>query len=174
MTKVLVAIDGSEHANRAFAQAVELFGSGADYVMLSVVPPWSPAVALGLSEDLDLPTSAPSGTGTHGATGGSMPFAPAPGGINAALEGVYEYFRRAQDQAQSIAGVTATGLIEEAKARKRKIGKMVVDVAAEQQADAIVVGAHGASFVGGALLGSVSQFVVHNAGCPVVVIRDRS
>jgi nucleotide-binding universal stress UspA family protein len=174
MPKILVAIDGSEHANRAFAQAVGLFGSDAEYVMLSVVPPWSPAVALGISDDLDIPTSPPTGTATHGATGGSMPFAPTPQAMTAAIEGVYEFFRRAQDQAQSIAGVKATGLIEEAKARKRKIGKMVVDIAAEQQADAVVVGAHGSSFVGGALLGSVSQFVVHNAGCPVVVIRDRS
>lgn len=167
MPKILVAIDGSEHANRAFAQAVQLFGTEAEYVMLSVVPPWSPAVALGSSGSLE----PPSGTATYGTAGGGMPLSPTPAGVQKAVEGMYDYFREAQAQAQRIAGVQAVGLIEEAKASKRKIGKMVVDIAAEQEVDAVVVGAHGASFVGGILLGSVSQFVVHHAACPVVVTR---
>ena len=168
MPKILVAIDGSEHANRAFAQAVQLFGTDAEYVMLSVVPPWSPAVALGATGSLRAPT----GTSTYGTAGGGMPLTPSPGGMQRAIEGMYDFFREAQSQAQRIAGVHAVGLIEEAKASKRKIGKMLVDIAEEQEADAIVVGAHGASFVGGVLLGSVSQFVVHHAHCPVVVSRD--
>lgn len=169
MPKVLVAIDGSEHANRAFAQAVQLFGPGADYVMLSVVPPWSPAVALGATGSL----KAPGSTSTYGTAGGGMPLTPSAEGVQQALEGMYDFFRQAQEQAQRIAGVTAVGLIEEAKASKRKIGKTVVDIAEEQEVDAIVVGAHGASFVGGILLGSVSQFVVHHAHCPVVVTRHQ-
>lgn len=167
MPKVLVAIDGSEHANRAFAQAVQLFGVDSEYVMLSVVPPWSPAVALGSSGSLE----PPGGTATYGTAGGGMPLAPSAAGVQRAVEGLYDFFREAQAQAQRIAGVTAVGMIEEAGASKRKIGKMVVDIAEEQEVDAIVVGAHGASFVGGILLGSVSQFVVHHAHCPVVVTR---
>ncbi|MEX2628255.1 MAG: universal stress protein [Ilumatobacteraceae bacterium] len=170
MPKVLVAIDGSEHANRAFREAVGLFGKDAEYVMLSVVPPWSPATGIGIDADAGIPR----GTATHGDAGTGMPYAPTPAGMEKVVQGVYDFFRDAQAQSQRIAGVRATGLIEEAKSSKRKIGKMVVDVAEEQGVDAIVVGAHGSSFVGGALLGSVSQFVIHNAHCPVVVSRDNS
>lgn len=166
MPKVLVAIDGSEHANRAFKRAVELFGPDAEYLMLSVVPPLSPMSVLRIG------AGTPSGISTHGHAGTGNPLSPTPEGIEKMAQGVYDHFREAQSQAQRIAGVRATGLIEEAKSSKRKVGQMVVDVAAEQGADAIVVGAHGSSFVGGALLGSVSQHVIHNAHCPVVVSRD--
>ncbi len=165
MAKVLVAIDGSEHANRAFQRAVSLFAPGTEYLMLSVVPPWTPADALGLG------STAATGTSTHGSASGSMPLAPRPQDLDSVVENLYEYFRRAQAQAQRVAGVTASGMIEEARPNKRKIGRLIVDIAAEQKADAIVLGAEGSSFVGGVLLGSVSQFVVHHAGCPVMVYR---
>jgi nucleotide-binding universal stress UspA family protein len=40
-------------------------------------------------------------------------------------------------------------------------------------ADLLVVGSRGHSGLVGALLGSVSQYCVHHATCPVVVIRDQ-
>ena len=170
MPKILVAIDGSEYANRAFKQAVGLFGTDAEYVMLSVVPQLSPLVGLDIGGASGLPT----GTSTHGTASTGLHFSPTPELADQVVKGAYEFFRDAQSQARRIAGVSATGMIEEAGRRKRKIGKLVVDVADDHGVDAIVVGAHGSSFAGGALLGSVSQYVIHNAHCPVVVSRDKS
>jgi nucleotide-binding universal stress UspA family protein len=48
----------------------------------------------------------------------------------------------------------------------------IVDEASSWGADLIVVGSHGHGFWGRALLGSVSDSVVHNAPCSVMVVRS--
>lgn len=48
-------------------------------------------------------------------------------------------------------------------------GQAIVDTAADLGADLIVVGSHGASGLERVLLGSVSEFVVRHARCPVLV-----
>jgi universal stress protein A len=47
----------------------------------------------------------------------------------------------------------------------------IVSAAASERADLVVVGSHGRSGVGRMLLGSVSDKVVRNAPCPVLVAR---
>ena len=47
----------------------------------------------------------------------------------------------------------------------------ILDEAKQWGADIIVVGSHGHGFWGRALLGSVSNAVVHHAHCPVLVVR---
>ena len=49
--------------------------------------------------------------------------------------------------------------------------ELIVDIAAEWNADLIVVGSHGHGFWGRMLLGSVSDAVVHHAPCSVLVVR---
>jgi nucleotide-binding universal stress UspA family protein len=49
-------------------------------------------------------------------------------------------------------------------------GDKIADVARETGADLIVVGSHGHSAVGGLLLGSVTQKLLHVAPCPVLAI----
>jgi len=52
-------------------------------------------------------------------------------------------------------------------------GEAIVEAAASEQVDLIVVGSHGRGGVGRLLLGSVSDFVVRRAPCPVLVVRGR-
>ena len=67
------------------------------------------------------------------------------------------------------AGVRVTFLIWEGEP-----GEAIVDAARSEQVDFVVVGSHGRGSVGRFFLGSVSDHVVHNAPCPVVVVRARA
>lgn len=49
--------------------------------------------------------------------------------------------------------------------------RIIVDAATEWGADLIVVGSHGRGFWGRVMLGSVSDAVLHNAPCSVMVVR---
>ncbi len=50
----------------------------------------------------------------------------------------------------------------------------IVEASIAEGADLIVVGSHGRGAVGRVLIGSVSDHVVRNAPCPVMVVRARS
>jgi nucleotide-binding universal stress UspA family protein len=50
-------------------------------------------------------------------------------------------------------------------------GVAICDVAKDRGADVIVIGSRGRGAIKRALLGSVSSHVVHNAPCPVLVVR---
>lgn len=50
-------------------------------------------------------------------------------------------------------------------------GEMIVTTAEESKCDLIVMGTRGLGMVKRALLGSVSQYVLHHASCPVLVVR---
>lgn len=50
-------------------------------------------------------------------------------------------------------------------------GEAIVDAADAERADLIVLGTHGRTGVNRSLFGSVSDHVVRNAPCPVVVVR---
>jgi nucleotide-binding universal stress UspA family protein len=52
-------------------------------------------------------------------------------------------------------------------------GDVIVEAAVAEHADMVLVGSHGRGPVGRLLLGSVSEFVVRNAPCPVLVVRPR-
>ncbi len=52
-------------------------------------------------------------------------------------------------------------------------GDMIISAAEAEHVDMIVVGSHGRGAVGRLFLGSVSEHVVRNAPCPVLVVRPR-
>lgn len=49
--------------------------------------------------------------------------------------------------------------------------QIIIETAQEWGADLIVVGSHGRGFWGRAMIGSTSDSVIHNAVCPVLVVR---
>ena len=51
-------------------------------------------------------------------------------------------------------------------------GEGIIEAAQAEGADMIVVGSHGRGTVGRFLIGSVSDHVVRNASCPVLVVRS--
>ena len=53
-------------------------------------------------------------------------------------------------------------------------GQSIVDAAASEQVDLVVVGSHGRGAVGRFFVGSVSEYVVRNARCPVLVVRNHA
>ena len=65
-------------------------------------------------------------------------------------------------------GVEASFLVWEGEP-----GPSIVEAAASEQVDMIVVGSHGRGAMGRLLIGSVSDHVVRHAPCPVLVVRPR-
>lgn len=51
--------------------------------------------------------------------------------------------------------------------------KKIIAAAKKWSADLIVMGSHGRGKIGGLLLGSVSQGVLHHAPCPVLIVRAK-
>ncbi|MGZ6267498.1 MAG: universal stress protein, partial [Candidatus Limnocylindrales bacterium] len=72
-------------------------------------------------------------------------------------------------QRAKAAGVDATFLVWEGEA-----GDAIVAAADAENADLIVVGSHGRSGVSRFLIGSVSDYVVRHAHCPVMVVRGKT
>jgi len=50
-------------------------------------------------------------------------------------------------------------------------GESIVAAAEAERAEFIVVGSHGRGGVGRLVMGSVSEYVIRHAGCPVLVVR---
>lgn len=51
-------------------------------------------------------------------------------------------------------------------------GEVICWLAEDQQCDLIVMGTHGRTGLGHLLLGSVAEYVMRHANCPVTVVRD--
>jgi nucleotide-binding universal stress UspA family protein len=101
---------------------------------------------------------------------------PAPIDIRTALDVDQELAERSQLMAQHGAELAReAGFEAEALAvaddADAPVAETIVTVAREQNADAIVMGAHGHSRLSEAVLGSTSRDVIRRAPCPVVMAR---
>jgi len=84
------------------------------------------------------------------------------------LKQAEQLLRRAADRLKS-AGFQVTTGISEGDPKKR-----ILELAESWDADQIVLGSHGRKGFEHALLGSVSEAVVHHARCSVEIVRKRS
>jgi nucleotide-binding universal stress UspA family protein len=153
---VLIGYDGSAASERALRESAALLAPRTALVVVA----WEAGVAF---EMVELPTS-------------SVGIPPVAIDIPTALELEKEFHERAERLAErgaSLArelGFDAEGLVV---ADERGVGRTLVRVAEERDAQAIVVGAHNKGRLSEVLLGSTSQAVVRLAPCPVVVVRGR-
>jgi nucleotide-binding universal stress UspA family protein len=144
---ILVCTDGSELAHRSLAAGLARLRPGGDVLVVTVA-------------DIADPTLV---TGT-GMAGGVM-----------SPEGLDDLDQSLQAAAESIVAEAAAQLgIGPAQTRvlRGDPGPAVCDLATELGADAIVIGTRGRGGFKRALLGSVSDYVVRNAPCPVVVTGE--
>jgi len=152
--KILVALDGSESAERAAGVALELAAKlKAELVVLHAISPPSSYYHSSLM------------------TGPVVPPPPSQKEIDA----YYAYARRV---ALGIVGPTLSEAKKRNVAAKTDIPEavsstveVIVDHAAKEKADLIVVGTRGLGGFKKMLLGSVSSGVISHANCPVLVVR---
>lgn len=146
---ILLAYDGSPSAKHAIAQAARLL-PGARAIVVFVMEPVLPG-----------PVADPFGVG----------------GPMIDPEQVDEIGRLVGANAEAVAAdgaerARAAGLAAEplAEASRGSTWSTILDVAAEREAELVVVGARGHSRVRSLLLGSVSNGIVHHARLPVLVL----
>ena len=79
----------------------------------------------------------------------------------------------AKIQSEAAAKVTGQGLVAHRKmeAGSRSLGKIIAKIAADNQVDVVVMGTNNRGAVGRFLLGSVSEYLLHNLTCPVLLVK---
>lgn len=145
---ILVALDGSKHAKRAAAVAIDLaqrYGSRVHFITVTKKPPAR------LSEELQRYMEVEQLKGSADAL------------ITEVARGI---LAEAEKHARS-KGVKEVKTI----AKTGPVARTIVDVAKRQKADLIVMGSRGLGTVEGILLGSVSHKVVSLADCNVMTVR---
>jgi nucleotide-binding universal stress UspA family protein len=147
---IIVCVDGSEVALEAAATGIDLLQPVDVITVVTVVD----AIDVSIADDA---------SGMAGPTA-TVPELEAERGSNrAAGEATLE---------QARASIGRNDI--ETRVLEGRAGEEVCRVAAELSARAIVMGTRGRGGVRRALLGSVSDHVVRNAACPVLVIGDHS
>lgn len=148
MRTILICTDGSELANEAARQGLSLLAPGDRHVLVTVVD--SADAALGAQ--------------VSGFAGSSVSPEEVDRGRQLLLDEGTAVLRR-------VAAELGLGDAE-LQVFEGDPGPVVCRVAAELAADAIVMGSRGRGGVRRALLGSVSDHVVRNAPCPVLIVNS--
>ncbi len=78
--------------------------------------------------------------------------------------------RRATRIERTVAAISTTAPIEQ-RVEIGDAGHVICLLAEELEADVVIVGSRGRGAIKRALMGSVSSHIVHNAPCPVLVVR---
>ncbi|MGA9277612.1 universal stress protein [Ilumatobacter sp.] len=141
--RVLLATDGSHHANAALAAGLRLVSPAPGSVLITVVPTLDPSIVVG-----------------SGHAGPVMSFADE----QQLLDERDHDARLALDEAAESLGLAAI----EREILGGDPGAVICERAAEGRIDVIVIGTSGVGGFKRALLGSVSDHVVRHAPCPVI------
>lgn len=151
--KMLVAVDGSEHSNKALRHAVELAEKLGSKIWLihvySVVVPLVPA-----TDTLPSPTPIPAASPTLAAK---------------MTDDAKALGNRILNEAEHV--VKERGIQAEKVLKEGDVVKAIVSEAEEGRFDLIVVGHRGMSKLSELFLGTVSQGVGHKAPCPVLIVK---
>lgn len=144
MTRILVATDGSEGADRAVDYAAARAKTdGAELLIVNIIGGY------GLPDKV-----------VRAFTHAQQAWLDE---LLASLSA--ETLNKARGRAQGI-GVTTIQL----KSRTGEVAQAIIEIAQEKRADAVIVGKRGAGRVAGLLLGSVSQKLVSLSPLPVTVV----
>lgn len=146
MATVLIATDGSDAAIAAARSGLQLLPTDVRVVVATVVETPDPTLVYGVS----------------GMAGPEM----TPG----EWQQMHDALHGAGD-ADIAVTIGALGLDAESRIGEGAPGPTLCDIAAEVAADIVVIGSSGRSGLGRAMLGSVSDHVLRNAPCPVLVSR---
>jgi nucleotide-binding universal stress UspA family protein len=147
----LIAYDGSGDAERAVDEAARLF-PGADAIVLTA---WTSVAGTARAGRVALPESV---------------VETATGELDKATEAEAEATSQQGAERASRAGMDAHA---ENVCSNHGPAEAILRVADEQDALAVVVGSRGRSGLRSAVLGSVSNTVVHHSSRPVVVVRAK-
>lgn len=141
--RLLLATDGSEHANEALRAGIGLVEPGAGSLLVTVVPTLDPSIVVG-----------------SGHAGPVMSFSDE----QELIEQRDRDARRAVEDAATFLGLSDVDI----EILSGDPGTAICERAAEAGIDLIVIGTSGTGGLKRALLGSVSDHVVRHAPCPVL------
>jgi nucleotide-binding universal stress UspA family protein len=142
---VLVATDGSDTAVSAARHGLELLGPPARLTVLTVIAEVASPEVSGFAGPTVSPTEQE------------------------------ETLRQERVEADAAIDATLTAMGVDHAERlviEGEPGTAVCEAAGDVGSDVVVVGSHGRGGIGRALMGSVSDHVVRNAPCPVLVVRE--
>ena len=138
---VVIAYDGSEHAQVAIAQAAELLRPGLPAVVVTV---WQPLRSIPFARLTVIPEE-----------------------LADAMMGEARAMAEEGAERARAAGFDAEALAVAGTSTWHRL----IEVAAEKKSPAIVIGSHGRTGLAHAALGSVATEVAHHARCPVLIGR---
>jgi nucleotide-binding universal stress UspA family protein len=141
---ILLCTDGSELAERALASGLDVVARDGDVIVATVVEEPDPTLVTG-----------------SGMAGGVM----SPQELDAVDRAAVQTAEEAAQHATTALGLTGATT----KLLRGAAGPALCEFAAEVGARVLVIGSRGRGGFKRALLGSVSDYVVRNAPCPVVV-----
>ena len=153
--KILLTHDGSSIASQAIPHAVALaHGLNTEIFLFRVVPAMRQEILTAEPMGMVLPIP------TLGQQVTEM--------VEENKEEAQKKLLRIQTQLEGLGARKVTPLVAEGVAEEE-----IVKIAKKEHIDLIVMSTHGRSGLGRALLGSVADFVVRHASCPVLLIRAR-